>query len=48
MSEVHARPSLDRATRLFVAVAVAMALAFSTGMAVAFEIALDAPVLAPG
>ena len=48
MSEAPARPSLDRATRLVVAVAVLMALAFSTGMAVAFEVELDAPVLAPG
>jgi hypothetical protein len=34
----------DRLGRLIVAMAVMMALAFSTGMALAFEIALDAPV----
>jgi hypothetical protein len=39
---------LDRSARMIVGAAILVALAFSTAMAVAFEIALDAPMLLPG
>ena len=48
MNDAAVAKRTDQLGRIVMAAALVMALAFSTGMALAFEVALDAPVLRAG